>query len=222
MVNKETREKRIVLTLSIVSTIIVFSIGLMIGAYFEMLRATKVELLRAKAEIEILDLFLQKDLSLVDCKAMVESVIETADRIYFQAKIIEKYEEYEKISNTLKILHRRYDLLRTMLWIQLINIKKECKNTPHTLIYLYKFHNPSIEQMAKQNAFSKLLREVKESQGNSVILIPIAADMNLTSLDMLLKTYNVTKLPTVLIDEKVKLTELVTADELIRIINETS
>ena len=59
-----------------------------------------------------------------------------------------------------------------------------------------------------------MLRELKEKEAGNVMLIPIAADNEITTIYLLLKAYNVTELPSILIDEKIKLTDSETLDEL--------
>ena len=50
--------------------------------------------------------------------------------------------------------------------------------------------------------------ELKEKYGNEIILIPISGDNDLPSIDLLIKKYNITELPVILIDEEIKITEL--------------
>ena len=62
--------------------------------------------------------------------------------------------------------------------------------------------------------FSNLLKDLKEKYGAEIMLIPIAGDNNLTSVDLMMNNYNVTVLPTILIDEEVKLVEITSFEEL--------
>jgi predicted transcriptional regulator len=41
-----------------------------------------------------------------------------------------------------------------------------------------------------------------------MMLIPLSADNNITSINLLVKKYNISELPTILIDEKVKITDV--------------
>lgn len=46
------------------------------------------------------------------------------------------------------------------------------------------------------------------------MLIPIAGDNNISSINILIDKYDITEFPTILIDEKTKLTEIKNADEI--------
>lgn len=43
---------------------------------------------------------------------------------------------------------------------------------------------------------------MKDDFGNRIVLLPIAGDLDLTSVETQLRVYNVTSLPAILIDEK--------------------
>ena len=53
-----------------------------------------------------------------------------------------------------------------------------------------------------------LLVEIKEEYGSKVMLIPIAADNDLPSIELLIHKYGITNLPVILIDENTKITEV--------------
>ena len=61
--------------------------------------------------------------------ATIQTSSELADKIYHEARILERYDDSRKISETLKYVHQRYDLLRTLLWINTAEIKEKCKGT---------------------------------------------------------------------------------------------
>lgn len=65
------------------------------------------------------------------------------------------------------------------------------------------------------------MSELKQNQGDKVMLIPMAGDNNLTSVSIMMNKYNITEseLPVILIDEKIKITELKTIEELEKNLN---
>ena len=71
-----------------------------------------------------------------------------------------------------------------------------------------------MNEEAETEVFSNLLGELKEKYGDEIMLIPIAADNNISSVDILIEMYNVTELPTILIDEDIRITELQNITEL--------
>jgi len=61
---------------------------------------------------------------------------------------------------------------------------------------------------AKQEAFSRSLGELKYNQEDGIILIPIAGNLDIGSIELLKSNYNIDKLPTVLINEKQVITSI--------------
>jgi hypothetical protein len=73
---------------------------------------------------------------------------------------------------------------------------------------LYEYQTKDINKKAKQNVWSKVLIDLKEKRGESILLLPIAVDTNITSLDILLEHYDIRDFPAVFIGENVTLTEI--------------
>ncbi|MCK5149578.1 hypothetical protein KAJ87_01485 [Candidatus Pacearchaeota archaeon] len=207
---------------ALILTFVVFNIGIFMGYMLESSRIDKVNKLYLEAEMELLDQRIQKDaLEIIDfdCDILVEENIKFADKIFEEALLIQRYEDANKINQGIIFQHKRYDLLRTLFWINSIRIKEKCNSDYHNLVYFYKYDGPSIEQKSKQRFFSKLLSELKEEKGNKIMLIPIAADNEISSINLLLDKYNVKEFPTILIDESVKITDLETIEDIEKHLN---
>ena len=207
---------------ALILTIIVFNIGIYMGYKLESSRIDKINDMYVEAEMELLDQRIQKDtLDIIDlnCDSLIEENIQFADRIFEEALLIKKYEDANKMNNEIKIQHKRFDLLRTLFWINSIRIKEKCNSDYHNLVYIYDYNEPSIEQNARQKFFSKVLGELKEKFGDKVMLIPIAGDNDIPSVDLLIKKYEITELPTILIDENIKITELEKMKEIEQYLN---
>ena len=71
-----------------------------------------------------------------------------------------------------------------------------------------------MEQESKQKFFSNVLREIKDKEGNKVMLIPIAADNDIPSINLLTENYGIIDLPVILIDEKTKLTDIKSMEDI--------
>jgi hypothetical protein len=210
MTEEQKSQKRIFLYALIV-TIVLFNVGIFFGYMLETSRSNEINALYVNSEMELLDQMTQKDalnILNLDCNSLVSENIKFGDRIFSEAIQIQKYEEANRISSDIIAQHKKFDLLRTIFWINSIEIKQQCNSNYHNIIYFYKYNNPSIEQESEQKFFSNLLVELKQKQGDNVMLIPIAADNNISSLDLFIKKYNITQLPTILIDEKTKITEV--------------
>jgi hypothetical protein len=84
------------------------------------------------------------------------------------------------------------------------------------VVYFYKYNNPSIEQKSKQRFFSNLLFEIKQKKGDKVMLIPIAADNDLPSVNLLTNKYGIKELPVILIDEGIKITDMESMEDVLK------
>ncbi|MBU0907230.1 MAG: hypothetical protein KKE05_03680, partial [Nanoarchaeota archaeon] len=156
----------------------------------------------------------------VSCDLAVESTFSFADRIYQEAQLLEKYDSSSKFTDELKIVHRRYDLLRTLLWAHSIETKNKCPQQYHTVVYLFDYASEDFDKKARQAAISRLLTDIKGEYGNSILLIPIAANLELESINLIKERYSLTEAPAIIIDEHKVVTKDITFTELRDIIFE--
>ncbi|MDO8622733.1 MAG: hypothetical protein Q7R52_00645 [archaeon] len=191
-------------------TLFVFNLGIFMGYMLESSRVDKINDLYAQADLNLLDQRIQSDAFDViglNCDKALSENIKFADRVYEDALKIQKYEDANKINSEIVYSHKKYDLLRTLFWINSIKIKEKCNLNYHNVVYIYKYNDPNLEQGAKQQFFSNLLMEVKQKYIDKIMLIPIAGDNDLPSVNLLMDKYNITvgELPVILIDEKIKI-----------------
>lgn len=202
---------------SLIICILIFVIGIYLGYAFEASRVEKVLELYQQSELDLLDINLQDNILAMkdfNCNNYYGEIMNFADRVYNEAKLLDRYEAANDFSKGLIIQHKKYDLLRALLWIQTIEMKNKCNDILNTAVYFYEYRSEDLDIKSQQNIFSKKLSELKEEKGSSLILIPMAGNMNLTSIEIMKKSYNITRLPAILINEKIKIE---TIDELIKI-----
>lgn len=217
------KNQRHVFWQALIVTIFIFGVGILLGVWMENLRSDKISEMYINSEIELLDIKIQTnifDLGIIECEEAVRNNIVFADKIYFEAIQLSKYEDSNKFTNSLILQHKRYDLLRILLWMNSMKIKEQCGNKVNyiNVVYFYEYKEPDLNKKAKQAIFSKVLEEIKENYKDKVILIPIAGDLDITSLNLLKSEYNIGELPCVLINEEVKITKLETSEEIIEIL----
>lgn len=202
---------------------IIFWTGIMLGVLFENSRTSKLEKFYFNSETEIFDVQLTgKILSepeSFNCNIALNENINFAERIYQEAKTLEKYDSSNKITEDIIGLHKRYDLLRTMLWQNTIELQKICPNKTNTLVYLYQYVEPSLNTQAKQITLSKVTIDLKRKYGNKIILIPIAYDTEIKALGLLKQKYNIANTPSIIINQEHLFTDLTTVEELEKFIN---
>lgn len=202
---------------ALVFTIIVFAIGILLGFFLEGSRSDSLQLILLNSEISLVDQQVRANgigNFYVDCDLAKGSTLQFADDIYEEARLLETYDSRAKLEDTLKILHKRYDLLRMMLWTESIDYKKKCGNDMHTVVYLYEYSSSDVETQARQASLSRLLLDLKSAHGSDILLIPIAANLNLSSVDLVADRYGIEKFPVIIIDENKLVKDAVTLSEL--------
>jgi hypothetical protein len=185
--------------------IIVFIIGIMLGVSYEDSRLNAINDYYSLSEVSLMDsIALGKitDLKTLDCSSLIASNIGFADKIYNEALTLEQYEETGSLTDSMMIAHKKYDVLRTLLWINVINSKETCKNGFSDVVYLYEYNPDDLQVKADQIVWSRILFDVKQKYADDMILIPIAVNSNISSLDYLMKEFKISKYPAVIINEK--------------------
>ncbi len=196
-------------------------LGISIGFVFELSRNSQVENTLFMSEVSLLDQQLRSQVVgnfAVPCNVSKNSLFDFADTIYSDASQLEQYDGASNFQNTLGILHRRYDLLRLMVWSESKDLRERCGDNFHTAVYFYNYTSTDLNVKAEETTFSRQLEDIKSKHGSDLLLIPIAADLNLTSVDVLVQSYNITQLPAILIDEKIKVSGEIPSDKLESII----
>ncbi len=202
-----TNKNKHVFWQALLIALLVFWLGILIGIYFEKSRVEQLQDFYFNIETDIFDMELASDIVYgfnMDCDQIDDRSLVFADNIYWQARKLEKYDNSNKITAELISLHRRYDLLRTLLWKKIIDHENSCEKKINTVIYLYQYDNPSLTTKATQGTMSSLLLDLKEEYGDKVVLIPIAVDTGVESLDVLGDYYGLDNYPVVFINEKYK------------------
>ena len=206
-------------------TALFFILGLVLGVYMEQLRADATNVNFYNSEVSLYDSFALGQVlqtSNASCAIMKEDITKFADQIYTEAQQLEQYDESNKLTESVKIIHRKYDLLRTLLWINIMNVEEKNPNCHiNTVVYLYIYDTPDVSIKAQQTAMSRVLQQMKSEEGDNVVLLPIATDQKVDSLDFLLQKYNVTQSPAIVINQKYILYQIDTAAEIENYLNST-
>ncbi len=195
---------------ALVIAVFIFGTGVFIGIWIETNRASEISDMYSKSELNLLDVKAQTEilnLQDVNCPQAIKKNIEFGDKVFEDALTLQKYEDANRITSSLVDRHKEYDLLRTILWINSIKIKAKCNNALHTVVYLYDYLPETLEEKSKQEVFSTFLQELKSDKGDDVILIPIARNLDISSLDMLASNYKINS-TSIIVDEKLVITDI--------------
>lgn len=203
--------------IALVFTLIVFFCGMFLGVVLENRDANDLRLLAMNSEVSLLDEQL-RGIAIqnfnVDCKSSEKNLFEFADRIYLEAERLEDYDSSFKFNEDLKVLHRKYDVLRFLLWNQAIELKSKCSSDFNIVIYFYEYDSDNVVLESKQKFYSEILLDLKNVEPDKILLIPISANSDLSSLNLAMQTRGVDEIPAVLVNEDLIITEISSFEDL--------
>ena len=214
--------QKFVFLYALIATLIVFNLGIFMGYMLESSRLDKINNLYADTQMELFDQMAQHDAMSIlnlNCDLLTKENIQFGDKIFQEALQIQKYEDANRITNDIISEHKKFDLLRALFWINSMKIKQECNPKYHDVVYFYQYNNPSLDQESKQKFFSNVLSELKQEEGDNIMLIPLSGDNDIPSINLLEKEYNITEFPAILIDEKVKITDIKNISDIKKYLN---
>ena len=189
---------------ALVFTVIVFASGLVLGYFLEVSRSEEINLLSLDSELNLVDQQLQARSSGVlniSCQDREKQLFSFADSIYNDASQLEEYDRNNLFSPSLTLLHKRYDLLRILLWFEALDLREDCDLKFHRVVYLYDYGIDEIDLKAKQKLFSRALLDLKYNHPDEILLIPIAHDSGLESTRIINERFSIKKSPAIVVDE---------------------
>lgn len=204
---------------ALIVTIAIFIIGLFLGIALEERRAAEAEERFIASELSLMDSFALSSLTKVSgndsvsCDVLVDSNLNFADRIYQDARSFEEYFQSEMLTGNMKLVLKRYDLLRTLLWINTMDIPKNCMEQTSVVVYLFERDSDDLVIQSTNRVWERVLSDLKQEKGNKIILIPIGIDRDLISLNALTSELGVQNYPTVVIDNEHVISELKSVEE---------
>lgn len=133
-----------------------------------------------------------------ECGFLSEENRKLGDRIYAEGLKIENYEKANKLTDELLTEKKRYALLDLQFWQNSAEIKKKCRSAFSTVIYFYSQYNST----GSQKVMDRVLSDFKQRCGRATVYITFPTDMDLSSIDLIKASYNITEIPSVLINEK--------------------
>ena len=206
MVHKIINNRFRIFIESFLLTLVIFIIGFSIGFYVEDFRTSEIIEGYKLNEIQALDLKLQNYYYQIMDKKACSSAIEQnfifADQIYDDGLKLERFEEANQLSDEILIEKRKYVLLKTELWLNTILLREKCGEDFHTVVYIYSHKPENAFLVAQQKMISNVLKDLKEKYGNRIVLLPIAGDLNLNIINLQTNLYNISSLPSIIIDEE--------------------
>ncbi len=190
-------------------TILIFSLGLLLGIILDLSRARWAENVLTSQEInfnsislqyQLIDLFSKNNKSIDSCKAIQPLL---TDAVINLNKALAKFMDYKENAridpDKEDIIERQYLLANIRYWLLIKRYKEECNNSDVVTI-LYFFSN-DCRDCPDQGV---ILTYYKKLYENKLLVFPINVDLEkdeplITSLRMY---YNISSYPTIVIGDK--------------------
>ena len=201
---------------------IVFILGLNLGVFIESSNLNEIERAVISSEVELYDSNIRSSIIQdypVSCEKSIDNTFRLADKIYEDVILLENLDESSALVEGFFEMHKRYDLLRLQLWLDSTRIKNYCENEFNLIIYLYEYDSNDPEKLSLQNLYASITGELKSNYKENVLLIPIAYNMELNSLDIILDNYNLENQTALIINDKYVITDAISYDEVVQYIN---
>lgn len=198
--------------------VVVFVLGLLLGIAYETSRYQEMNDYYVKSELALMDVFAFSnliDVQSTSCNQLVQYNIDFANRIYEEAILLGNYERSGEITDETKLAHKKYDLMRTLLWIDVMKTREKCPQDFDSVVYLYEYNSEDLDIQATQSVWSKVLYDLKQEKGDKIVLISIAVDNpEVRSIQEITKNFNISKYPVIIINDKIVVSDLSSVSDL--------
>ena len=198
-------------------TLVVFISGVMLGYFLENSRVNEIRqeyntIEKEWADAKILSTFYQL-MTPSFCDVAINENLNFADRVYKEGLKLENYEKSNRITNEILYDKERYVLLKLEFWLNSVYLKDKCNTNYTNLIYFYA-QKPTIQQRAEQDTQSKILKDLKNKNGQDLMLIPLPIDIDIATINILKESYKINMVPSLLLNEKIKLEGVTKLEEI--------
>ncbi len=198
MVKKKISTGFYLITLMI--TAIIFISGIYFGSFLNKMKVSELQNmvsdLEEKRTEQELNLLLANYLPNRSCDIMNYEAEEMIPQINELARKVTFYEETKKFEERdYEETKRNYMINLIKYWLYLENLKTNCDLNITTLIYFYS--NKNCELCEDQGI---ILDYMKNKHKNDLMIFALDTDVNLNSIKMIMRSYNITKFPSIVID----------------------
>ncbi|MBT3940474.1 hypothetical protein HOD83_00270 [Candidatus Woesearchaeota archaeon] len=188
---------------------ILFISGIFVGIRLDIAKSDDIHDRYRQTELDWYDIQLQTEYYQVypvenECDVSIQNNLAFADKVYLRGQEIERYEAQQKVFLELQQDKVEYGLLKFQFWLNAVRIRDVCDANYVTVMYFYKDVPTGVEEI-QQNAMSSILFDLKQELGSDMVLVPLAIDLNVDSIDLLTSELGITTVPSISINEELVL-----------------
>lgn len=141
------------------------------------------------------------------CSLLEEGKKNIAKTLFDTNKKLVQYNEYAIGDSEFKRLKTDQSVLYVKYWMFTIKMKNICKTNVSTILYFW-----DISPESQQQGY--VLDSISKKYGSGALVVPLDYNFELGIIKILSKQFNVTKVPTIIINEKTKLEGPVSSAEI--------
>jgi hypothetical protein len=204
---------------AIISLILIFASLIAIkGLDDYRINSIRDQLDQLQTDIEDSKLFLLYSQSLGDnstliCQALQTQISARIDKNQQLVLDLQKYESVNVFSDEYFSLKNIFISKNLELWMYLYNYKRQCNSDQVSILYFY----PDRKACAECEVQANILTDVRNKCPNiKIFALPINADMGV--LNIIRDRFNITKTPTIVINENTVMEGITTEDSLLSIV----
>ncbi len=200
--------KKLILTAATITATVVL-LGLLMGYWMENRRVSSIS-----KEIE--DLSIQNNDALLQmayfetfqtkenfCESVVPTTIDLLRNAIDKGMKLERYETINRLAPGYILEKKKYATILLRLWFNVIQLREICDENYSTIIYLYNHDPINGAEKTRQDIQSRALLELEHVCGKEkILLFALPSDLELTTITLLKKQYNITQVPSIIINEK--------------------
>jgi len=188
-------------------TIVVFSSGILFGWILDSNRVSDVQSQIDDLAISFQNLDLENSIyqafgnetftcSIYSSRA--ESLSKQTDQLAEELNSFREVNEFQL--SKLDFFKKKYTVMNLQFWLQLVNLKKNCDYNSTTVLYFYT--TKPCDECAAQGI---VLDALKRKSPERLMIFAIDSDLDLGVVALLKTKYNVTRIPTLVINENIKI-----------------
>ena len=203
MVRIEVNRRRYVVAL--VLTIIVFSLGLLIGYGITGIRlqyTADVEKQQRLAydSLQVQTLYISNLLERGDCNALAKTLEKNIDDVERTAQKLEDFIKDTKSKEDYSVLKRQYVISQIRYWLLAQEANKICKKDSVAVLYFYSVNEEGCGDCTTQGVILSYLKEVLKEK---LLVFSLDANFNEEPLiGLITGNYNVKKTPALIMNDK--------------------
>lgn len=199
-------------------TLLVFVSGIAVGWYLDETRVSFVKSKIDELEVSFSNLALEEEFYrsvVTDSKILCNIYISKANDLALQAgklgSYLESFREISKFSlHNIESLKDRYFILNLQLWLYMRKLREGCNYNATTILFFYTSVNKCDDCIAQ----GIVLDQLKKKDPNKYMIFAIDVDSKLGIVNALKVYFNVTQVPTLIVNERQKLEGFVPKQEL--------